>query len=135
MAQRPPAPGAGLPGLAWPSAWPNLPAQLLKAALPSPDLGYPRVIAGSYPRDGGKESCGSLTVKLPFIPFGCIYGKVLNGIYKSCDAVLRVLFEGGRRIAKSSDARVLQSRPCWESLLRSPVTQEELRALAGQSLC
>lgn len=34
------------------------------------------------------------------------YGKVLNGIYKSCDAVqLQVLFEGGRRIAKSSDAR------------------------------
>ena len=83
MAQRPPAPGAGLLGLAWPSAWLNLPAQLLKAALPSPDLGHPRVIAGSYLRGGGKEGCDSLTVKLPFIPFGCIYGKVLNGIYKA----------------------------------------------------
>ena len=110
-------PGTGLPGLARPPSWQNLPAQLLKAAIPSPDPGHPRVIARNYPRGGGEEGCHSLTAKITLIPFSCMDGKVLNGTYKCCDAVLWVLLEGGRRVAKSDDDRVLQSQTCWESLL------------------
>lgn len=83
MAQRQSALGAGLPGLVRTPSWQNLSAQLLGAAIPNPDGGHPRLFASNYPRGGGKGGgYGSLKAKL--IPFSCMCGKVLNGMYKCC---------------------------------------------------